>query len=233
MGALMSLGSMLPYVGDAVAKPAKILKMSPKVAKAVEAVFKHGDELAKASKDTLKSAGLSLEQVAAARKKALEKVQQAMLDAKKRVANCESCKLVGPKGEARELQMPSGKAGGNGKWDTLAGVQPSHGTGRFGFEKPVELPDGRKVDGIDFSKGAPNFDNYVEGGKHDLWEVSGKASTDANRLDEMMLQSNPKWVRPDDDLYVLHHFEDGKVGYVPRALHDKVEGGVATPEAIL
>lgn len=227
MGALMSLGSMVPYLGDSVAKPAKFLKRAPKVAHAVEAMFKAGDNLAKAGKDTLKAAGLSLEQVAAARKKALEKVQQAMLDAKKRVANCESCKLVGPKGEARELQMPSGKAGGNGKWDTPGGVQPSDGFGTFNFTPPKKLPDGRTVDGIEFKNGAPDFSPYVNGGKHELWEVSGDAEEDGRRLAKMMQEADPKWSPPDDKLYVLHHFEDGAVGYVPRTLHDKKKGGVA------
>jgi hypothetical protein len=224
MGALMSLGSMVPYLGDAVAKPAKLLKRAPKVAHAVEAMFKAGDNLAKAGKDTLKAAGLSLEQVAAARKKALEKVQQAMLDAKKRVANCERCKLVGEAGEKRQLQMP--QSGRNGKWDTPGGTQPESGNGMFGFAEKKTLPDGRQVDGIEFKDGAPDFSPYVQGGKHQLWEVSGDASVDANRLEGMMKEANPGWNPPNADQYVLHHFEDGSVGYVPRVLHDKKLGGV-------
>jgi hypothetical protein len=224
MGALLSLGSMVPYLGDALAKPAKFLKRAPKVAHAVEAMMKAGDELAKAGEAALKQAGLALEQVAAARKQALEKVQQAMLDAKNRVANCESCKLVSEAGEKRQLQMP--QTGRNGAWDTPGGVQPDSGTGIFGFAQPKTLPDGRTVDSIAFKNGAPDFSPYVQGGKHELWEVSGDAATDARRLEEMMKQSNPAWAAPDKNLYVLHHFEDGAVGYVPRTLHDKAIGGV-------
>jgi hypothetical protein len=225
MGALMSLGSMVPYLGDSLAKPAKFLKRAPKVAHAVEALFKAGDNLAQAGKDTLKAAGLSLEQVAAARKKALDKVQQAMLDAKQRVANCESCKLVGQAGEKRKLDMPQSEPS-RGKW-AGGGAQPADGNGVFEFPAAKTLPDGRKVDGIEFKNGAPVFDNYVQGGKHDLWEMTGDVKADTRSLTKMMRETDPSWVPPSDKLYVLHHFEDGKVGYVPRSIHDKAIGGVA------
>lgn len=87
-------------------------------------------------------------------------------------------------------------------------------------------PDGRTVGGIEFKNGAPDFSPYVQGGKHQLWEVSGDAATDARRLSEQMRQSNPNWLPPNGEDYVLHHFEDGAVGYVPRVLHDKDLGGV-------
>lgn len=211
MGALMSLGSMVPYVGDAVAKPAKFLKRAPKVANALEAMFKAGDELATAGKQALQSAGLGLEQVAAARRQALAKVRQAMLDAKQRVANCETCKLIGPKGEARELQMPTGKSG-NGRWDTPDGTAPADGIGRFDFAEPKTLPDGRTVAGIDYKQGAPDFDPYVVGGKHELWNVTGDVKDDTDALVEMMRTKDPAWRLPNKEDYVLHHFEDGKVG---------------------
>lgn len=225
MGALMSLGSMVPYLGDAVAKPAKFLKRAPKVAQAVEAMFKAGDNLAEATRDTLKATGLSLEQVAAARKQALEKVQKAMLDARQRVANCESCKLVGKEGERRKLDMPQSDPS-RGKW-LGSGAQPSDGNGVFEFASPKTLPDGRTVTNIEFSNGAPVFDHYVHGGKYDLWEVTGDVKTDSSSLSRMMRETNPGWKPPPDADYVLHHFEDGKVGYVPREIHDKARGGVA------
>lgn len=241
LGMALSAGSMLPYAGDALAKPLKIARKAPAVAKAIEAVFKAGDDLVKASRGALqaagktldeavaarklalKEAGLSLDQVAAARKQALESVQKAMLDAKARTPNCESCKLVGPKGEARELQLPA--HGGNGTWK--AGAQPVDGTGTFVLKKPAQLPDGRSVSEIEFVNGAPQFDAYVTGGKHQIWEVTGDVRADEKQLLEQMRMTNAGWQRPDRDDFTLHHFEDGSVGYVPNVIHDKKLGGVA------
>lgn len=221
IGAGLSLVSMVPYLGDSVAKPFKIARKAPKVAEAIEAMFKGADKLANAGKDALKSAGLSLEQVAAARKKALESVQQAMLDAKNRIANCETCKLKNS--GKRQLQMPNN--GPNGTW--AGGVKPADGNGVFKFSEPKTLPDGRQVSEIEFKNGAPNFDKYVEGGKHDLWQVTGSAEKDGKELTAMMKEKNPLYEAPSDKLYTLHHFEDGSVGYVPQVLHDRDALGVA------
>ena len=155
----------------------------------------------------------------AARKKALESVQQAMLDAKNRIANCETCKLKN--GGKRQLQMPNN--GPNGKW--VGGVQPADGNGVFKFSEPKMLPDGRQVSEIEFKNGAPDFSKYVEGGKHELWQVTGSAGKDGDELTRMMRQANPAYEPPDNTLYVLHHFEDGTVGYVPKSIHDRSGGG--------
>lgn len=222
LGAALSAVSLVPYLGDAVAKPVKIARKAPKVAGAIEAMFKAGDNLASAGKAALKDAGLSLEQVAAARKKALESVQQAMLDAKNRVANCEACLLKNAKGESKQLQMP--RNGANGSW--AGGVRPADGNGVFKFNETKVLPDGREVKEIEFRNGAPNFDDYVEGGKHDLWQVTGDVDKDERQLKELMRETNPDWQPPRSKDYTLHHFEDGTVGYVPQVLHDKASGGV-------
>ena len=224
LGALLSLGSMVPYIGDAAAKPLKIATKAPKTARALESILRLSDEVAATGKGALEAAGLSLEQVAKARTKALERVQQAMLDAKRKLPGCQDCKLVGPFGQKRQLQMP--RSGRQGKWKTADGAQPSDGDGIFEFSKPRTLPDGRAVDAIEFRKGAPDFDAYVEGPKYDLWEVTGNADTDGRRLVEQMQQKDPAWAPPSDKDFVLHHFEDGKVGYVPRVVHDKAKGGV-------
>lgn len=245
LGALLSLGSMIPYAGDALAKPVKIAKRAPKTAKALEAMLNAKDNLAKVGKaalsntglspakiaaartDFFKNSGLSLEQVAKARRQALDKVQQAMLDAKNKTPGVETCprKLVDEvTGEKRQLQMP--RNGDNGKWKGGDGKQPETGNGIFEFTEPKKLPDGRIVKEIEFRNGAPVFDDYVEGPKYDLWEVSGNAKIDADQLAEMMRETNPNWNPPFKDDFVLHHFEDGKVGYVPRVIHDKKEGGV-------
>ena len=220
-GVLLSLGSMVPYVGDTLAKPLKIAKRAPRTARALEAFMRASDNLAQAGGAALKRSGLSLKQVAAARKQALERVQKAMLDCKNKMPGWERCqlKLGGP----RKLQMP--ESGKHGKWQTPGGAQPASGNGIFKFDEPKQLPDGRTVKEIEFRNGAPNFDKYVEGPKYDLWEVSGNAKTDGDRLAAMMREKNPNWQPPSKKHFVLHHFEDGKVGYIPRTIHDRAIGG--------
>jgi len=224
LGAGLSVASFIPYLGDAVAKPLKIGKRAPKTAKLIEALLRRGDNLAKAGKDVLEQT-FKLPQVAAARKKALARVQQAMLDARNKVPGCKDCaKLVDVDGTRRMLQLPNS----GGTWKTLDGAAPTSGTGVFRFDAPKTLPDGRVVTEIPFRKGAPNFDEFVQGGKHDLWEVTGDAATDARALKKQMRETvDPNWLPPAKEDYVLHHFEDGQVGYVPRELHDKALGGTA------
>ena len=226
LGALLSLGSAaVPYFGDALAKPLKIAKKAPQTAKALEAFFHASDNLAMAGQAALKRAGLSLEQVGAARKEALAKVQQAMMDVKTGKTGCVECGLVGAKGQNRSLHMPH--TGSNGKWKTTTGEQPMDGNGIFEFHQERTIPDGRKVKEIEFSNGAPVYDKYLEGPKYDLWEVSGNAKRDGDELTKMMRESDSNWEPPSRDEFVLHHFEDGKVGYIPRAIHDTRYKGVA------
>jgi hypothetical protein len=218
LGVGLSLLGMIPYVGDA-GKIGKIARIAPRTARALETVLKASDSLASAGRRGLEAAGLTLEQVAKARKQAADKVREQMLAARRGDPNCQRC--IGPNGERRTLQMP--KDGPNGKWKP--GQPDANGNGTFEFTTPKKLPDGRTVSSIEFKGGSPVFDNYVQGGKHDLWEVSGNAATDGNRLTALRRETNPGYDPPSDRDFVLHHFEDGKVGYVPRAIHDK-PGGV-------
>ena len=246
VGALFSIGSMIPYAGDAVAKPLKIAKYAPKTAKAIKALMKASDDLAKAAartgdlskravrqaaETTLKKAfGGDLSKVAAARKTALDRVKKAMLDARAKTPGCKDCaKLKNDAGKRSRLQLPRNKAG-HGKWK--GGKQPADGNGTFEFDSPVEfkMPDGttRRVDSVEYKDGFPDFSAHTVDGKHDLWVLTGDVDTDARALTRQMKETNPAYVVPDDELFVLHHFEDGAVGYVPRQLHDKGDfGGVA------
>ena len=225
VGASLSVASLVPYAGDAAAKPLKIAKTAPKTAQALQQMLAAGDKLASAAKADLQKAGLNLDQVAAARKMALEKVQRAMLNAKQNKPCIMKCKLVGSKGEGRQLQMP--QTGENGQWKTANGQQPKGGNGTFEFREPRTLPDGRKVKAIEFKNGAPDFDKYVEGKKYDLWEVSGNANIDAKMLKKQIREVQPDWLPPIKEDFVLHHFENGKVGYVPKIIHDKTIGGIS------
>lgn len=225
LGVGLSLAGFFPYVGDAVGKPLKIAKRAPKTAKILEQILTRGDNLAKAGKTVLERT-FKLSEVAAARRKALARVQQAMLDARNKIPGCQNCKkLIDPAtGSKRMLQMPAT----GGTWKTVDGAAPRSGSGVFEFDAPKTLPDGRIVKEIEFRKGAPNFHDYVEGQKHDLWEVTGNARTDARALKKQMRETvDPNWEPPLEDKFVLHHFEDGTVGYVPRELHDKAIGGAS------
>ena len=224
VGALLSLGSMVvPYAGDALAKPMKIARKAPKVAEALEAMFKAGDKLAGLGEAGLKQAGLALDQVSAARRKALDAVQQAMLNARARFPNCEVCQGRYARQDLPQLQLPRK----GGRWETPDGAQPVDGTGSFVFDEPRRLPNGEVVTQVDFVRGAPDFDDHVLGGKHQLWQVSGDAGDDADRLTRLLRQQDPAWQPPNPKEYTLHHFEDGSVGYVPIVLHDRRVGGVA------
>jgi hypothetical protein len=221
-------GAALPYLGD-VAKIGKVAKVAPKTAEAMAKIAKAGDELARAGKETLQQMGLKLEQVAAARAKALKQVQDDLLAGKNGgKAGCVKC-TKGETVKERELHMPTGRSG-NGTWRDANGnvtVQPRDGNGVFEFTEEKVLPNGRTVKQIEFKNGAPDFDPYVEGGKHDLWVVTGDARDDAAELKRVMQEKNPGWMPPSKKDYVLHHFEDGKVGYVPKVLHDREIGGAA------
>lgn len=116
----------------------------------------------------------------------------------------------------------------NGKWK--GGGPDADGDGVFEFAEPKVLPDGSTVGSIEYRNGSPVFDDYVVGkeeGIYDLWEVSGNARTDADALIRKIPEANGSYIPPDGSLYVLNHFENGQVGYVPRVIHDKRIGGVS------
>lgn len=116
--------------------------------------------------------------------------------------------------------------GKNGYW--AGGKAPPDGNGQFTFRVPAELPDGLgTVESITFKNGSPDFDKYVKGERSQLWQVTGDAKADGRELMRVKRETDPGWTAPNKDDYVLHHFEDGSVGYVPRSLHDKAEGGAA------
>jgi len=208
---------MFPYLGDAIGKTGKFARYGAKGEKIADLV---GGLMAKALKggDAQRQflQWLSPQKVDELRKQAMAKVREAMLKARKKVPNCKECEEF--KGK---LQMP--KKGEKGKWNTPDGEAPASGSGKFEFNEPVKLPDGRTVDHIEYRDGFPVFDNYVEGQKHTLDVVTGNVDKDLSQLKRQY----PGTEVPDLDDYVLHHFEDGQVGFVPRAVHDKADTGVA------
>jgi hypothetical protein len=109
----------------------------------------------------------------------------------------------------------------------MTGEQPKDGNGIFEFHQERTIPDGRKVKEIEFRNGTPVYDKYVEGQKYDLWEVSGDVGQDTEQLTRIMREKNQEWMPPSKEDFVLHHFEDGKVGYIPRTIHDPNSGGLS------
>lgn len=226
LGAGLSAISMVPYLGDALAKPAKFIrygKRGEKIASMMKTMFTKADDLANSAKSMAKH--LSDSQVFAARKKALAKVRKKMLNARKNNPNCKKCAEF-----AGKLKMPSK----GGKWKPKGSNDPNSpnfGTGEFSFTKKLPdgtevpnikvLPDGTKVDSIKYKNGFPDFDQYVKGGKHDIRGLTGDVAKD-----RILLKSQHNITSPGKN-YTLHHFQDGQVGYVPQSIHNVAEGGVA------
>jgi hypothetical protein len=210
-GVALSVVGAVPYLGSA-ADIARVAKVAPKAAKALTALVKYGDDIGKAGKEVLEKY-FSLSQVIAARRKAAQAVQQRMK--KKRMdPKCKDC------GGVPSIRMPTKK----GKWNTPDGKPPRNGTGKFTFDNPITLPNGKQVTSIDYKDGFPNFDPFVSGGaagKKDLWHVTGDVGKDATAL------KNEYGIRSPGPDWTLHHFENGQVGYVPSAIHNVAEGGMA------
>lgn len=221
LGAGLSVLGMIPYVGD-LGKIAKIGKRAPRTAAILRRIMTRGDDLARAGEHFLRN-NFTLRQIQAAREAATRRVREALLKARNGLPCRECAKL--PNGGRRQLQMPTGRNGG--RWHTPDGKPPANGNGTYTFDQPRTLPDGRTVTSVEYRDGFPRLDNYTHDGKHTLWEVSGDANIDGRRLTRQMQETNPNYRPPDPDQYVLHHFEDGQVGYVPRNIHDRALDGAA------
>ncbi|KIN61443.1 putative Rhs-family protein [Sulfitobacter noctilucae] len=214
VGAGLSILGYIPYVGD-LGKIAKVSRYAPETARMMRALLTRADEFAAMRRADLESL-FSLDQVAAARRRAAERVREAMLRCRQN-PNSRICRKIG------QLQM----ARSNGTWNTPDGLPPADGNATFTFDNPRTYTDANgqqvTVTSVDYEDGFPNFRGNTYNGTHDLWDVSGSASTDATRLH----QQNPDLARPDPADWVLHHFEDGQVGYVPRTIHDRGQQGAS------
>lgn len=120
--------------------------------------------------------------------------------------------------------MPTGSPG-KGAWDPPNARDIGSGTCKF--EEPVTLPNGQVFDGIAFRNGFPNFENFTDGGKHEIWNVTGDVRQASRQLRDIMRADNPSWTPPNKRDFVLHHSEDGQIEYAPRVIHDTRVGGVA------
>lgn len=155
-----------------------------------------------------------------ARADALKKAQEEAMKARKAKANCRECR----EDMKRKMQLPTK----GGKWYDEHGNRlkepPMDGTGTFKFDEPRKLPDSDTVvSEIKYKGGEPDFSPYVTGKRYQLDHITGDATEDAKQL----ARENKGFVPPDKDDYVLHHFNDGSVGYIPRIVHDRDLNGAS------
>ncbi|CZF85778.1 hypothetical protein D515_03012 [Grimontia indica] len=209
LGAGLSLVSMIPYAGDALAKPAKFAKYGSKVQGLVGLMFKKFDNVASMTKSY--ESVLSATQVMKARMQALRKARAQMIDARKRAFKCKKCEQF-----KRKHKMPSNR---KGTWNPPGAndpKSPNFGSGKLTFNKPVDLPNppGGQVKSIDYQDGFPVFKDKHVHGRVRVTDLSNNVATDSALLKQQGITA------PGKD-WTLHHFEDGTLGYVPSKLHSK------------
>ncbi|CZF80682.1 hypothetical protein GCE9029_02138 [Grimontia celer] len=207
LGAGLSLVSMIPYAGDALAKPAKFAKYGSKVQGLVGLMFKKFDNVASMTKSY--ASILSKQQIVKARMQALQKARTQMINARKNAFKCKKCEQF-----KRKHKMPSSR---KGTWNPPGAndpKSPNFGSGKFTFNDPINLPNppGGQVNSVNYRNGFPDFRPEHVQGKTYLTEVTNDVGKDMRALSNVGVK-NP------GDGWTLHHFEDGAVGYVPSDLH--------------
>ncbi|MCL7421748.1 MAG: HNH endonuclease [Methylobacter sp.] len=219
LGAFLSGVSFVPYLGDAVAKPVKIIRTT----KTIENIEKRAAALAKTI-DHYKSAATRISQrkMAAAAERA-RRAKEATEKYAKRM-KCTTC----PKPKQYGTQLP---APGKGKWTDAKGNPGERGNSRW-------TSDDGSVS-LDYKEGYPDFSTsnppsvYPKGdGKVEI-EMQGNdtdflAARDAMR-DKL---DDPTWPggrnRRTPEGYTWHHNEDGTTMQLVRTeVHDKAVSGAA------
>jgi hypothetical protein len=201
--ALLGGASMIPYLGDAAAKPFKIArKYGPEAMKVLDGL----NTLRKAKTADMMDALRKIEPAAIhrARSRAAEAVKKAQ--AKKRAGcNTEECRKL------RKSNMPSGD---KGNWNPPNARDTGDGTYTFKDQNGVERS-------VEFKDGYPNFDAHTTGGKFQLDNPSptSNVSKDTEALFREYPDAFPGGQPPNT---TLHHFEDGSVGFVNSDFHDNV-----------
>jgi hypothetical protein len=202
--ALLGGASMVPYLGDAAAKPFKIArKYGPEAMKVIDGL----DTLRKAKTAEMMDALRKIEPAAVhrARERAAEAVKKAQ--AKKRAGcNTEACKKV------RRSNMPKN----GGTWDPPNARETGNGKWTF--------TDGKgKTQTVEYTDGYPNFGPHTYGGadnKFHLDNVTNDVEKDTKALIEQYPEAFPTGTKPEG--YTLHHLEDGSVAFVDSAVHDNI-----------
>jgi hypothetical protein len=205
VGAGLSAVSMIPYLGDAVAKTAKGARAIKKL-----------KELAESIKTTAKA----LEDARAARNIANRKAAaKAARDARKEAAN--ACKKCDPEVQKFGTQLPT-----RGTWDPPG----SKGNGTWtseGGDYKVKYNEGYP----DFSTAVGKDGKQIKIDSVEIPAMSGKNSQDFGAARDAMRAKtgDPNWpgkgaTNPPEG-FVWHHKEDGAtMELLPTQLHDKSMG---------
>jgi hypothetical protein len=195
--ALLGVGSSVPYVGDALAKPAKLARkygsVAGKLGEGALAYMKgNAGDMAKLLKE------IDPKAAEAAAEKAREAVRKARQD-KRLGCNTEACKKV------RKNNMPSK----GGTWDPPNARDTGNGNWTF-------TDANGKQQTVPFKNGEPDFSgSYKGGGPYSISNNTADVGKDTTTL------LNEHGVRQPPGT-TLHHLDDGRVVFVDSAVHDAV-----------
>jgi hypothetical protein len=201
IGAGLSAVSLIPYLGDAVAKTAKGARAIKRLKELTEAILKVTKKL-----DQLKDK-------LARRREAARRVREAK---RKAVGSVEECAAKGKWGD--DVQLPT-----TGRWDP----PNSKGHGKWTSDDgayTVEYKEGWP----DFTTATGPAGGPIVKGKVEIeMDLEGKTRKDFSAADEAMRKTHGDgWTRPKG--YTWHHSEDGVTMVLVRSdVHDKsiVRGG--------
>ncbi|MEN3794855.1 hypothetical protein [Fulvimarina sp. MAC3] len=189
--------SMVPYLGDALAKPFKIIRKygepAVKVVDGAVSWLRGGTERMVAALREIEPAG-----VQRARERAAEAVRNAQ--ARKR-ANCntEECKSL------RKSRMPKN----GGRWDPPDARETGDGTWHF-----TDVNGNARS--VPYKNGYPDFSNHFKGGgPYEISNPTGDVGHDTTMLFKEKHVPQPRNT-------TLHHLEDGRVAFVDSSVHDAV-----------
>ncbi len=222
LGAALAGVSYVPYLGDAVAKPFKIIRST----RAISVVEKQAAALAKQiahySSDAVK---IAQHKMAAAAERARRAKEAAARYAEE--LKCATC----PKSNPFGTQLPT-----TGKWETKTGAPGEKGNSRWTSDADPPVS-------IDYKNGYPDFKTsnpkslYDKGGGEVEILMTGERAVDFSAARDAMRKklNDPKW--PPEPAskdgkapagYTWHHTEDGSTMHlVDSKIHGKSESGIA------
>lgn len=197
-GAVLSLVSVVPYIGDVIAKPAKGTKLAKAIAKASSKVDSVLAKLNKIRAKRRKAANM----VRAARDKAKQARQKAF---------CEPCTTTNPYGArvpktGGQWKAADGRVGqrGNSLWHPTPGTAKTKEIDKITGGKPIRFKDGY-----------PDFSAYSN--KDVKINMTGDDYWDFKRANEKAgFNETPEG-------FTWHHHQDGEtMQLIPSELHNNV-----------
>lgn len=198
--AFLGAVSIVPYLGDAAAKPFKIARKYGEpavklVEGAVTLVRRRTDDMVAALRN------IDPSQVHRAREDAAKAVRD--LQARKRAGcNTAECRRV------RRSNMPDK----GGTWDPPNARETGNGEWKF-------TDDAGNQRSVTFRDGYPDFSPYQRGGSYHLENPTGNVRADEAALFRQHPDAFPAGKPPNT---ILHHMEDGRVAFIDDTVHSNV-----------